>query len=88
MTMSQRTHASRFSLADELLSLLSLGSWYHVEDLIDNERWICYRIWQPGPHDQTGVPMVNAQDVLNGAVNTEAVAPNENEGFNCLEQLG
>lgn len=43
--------------------------WRHLGELVDRGRGICYGIVQPGAHDPAGVPMVNTQDVFNGAVN-------------------
>jgi type I restriction enzyme S subunit len=54
--------------ADELPEIPDSWQWGRLGDLVDQSRGICYGIVQPGKHDESGVPMVNSQDVLDGTV--------------------
>lgn len=54
--------------AEELGVLPSGWRWARLNELIDQDRGICYGIVQPGKHDPRGVPMVNSQDVVGGRV--------------------
>lgn len=54
--------------ADELPEIPASWRWGRLGDLVDQNRGICYGIVQPGKHDESGVPMVNSQDVLDGTV--------------------
>ena len=54
--------------ADELPDIPDSWQWGRLGDLVDQSRGICYGIVQPGKHDESGVPMVNSQDVLDGTV--------------------
>ena len=53
---------------DELPDIPDSWQWRRLGDLVDQTRGICYGIVQPGRHDESGVPMVNSQDVLDGTV--------------------
>src|ERR1035438_805588 len=53
---------------DELPDIPDSWQWGRLGDLVDQARGICYGIVQPGRHDESGVPMVNSQDVLDGTV--------------------
>src|SRR5437867_4594416 len=55
-------------LPDDLPRLPESWHWARLGDLVDQTRGICYGIVQPGKHDPTGIPMVNSQDISDGAV--------------------
>ena len=57
-----------FVPAEELPVLPDSWQWRRLGDLVDQTRGICYGIVQPGKHDDSGIPMVNSQDVLDGSV--------------------
>jgi type I restriction enzyme S subunit len=54
--------------ADDLPTLPESWRWTRLGDLVDQARGICYGIVQPGKHDASGVPMINSQDISDGAV--------------------
>ncbi len=62
------TDNGAFVPIDELPDIPDSWKWNRLGDLVDQSRGICYGIVQPGTHDESGVPMVNSQDVLDGTV--------------------
>jgi type I restriction enzyme, S subunit len=64
------TAKGAFAPDSELPPLPSGWRWSRLEDSVDQDRGICYGIVQPGTHDPDGIPMVNSQDILDGAVSS------------------
>ncbi|MCB1234474.1 MAG: restriction endonuclease subunit S, partial [Verrucomicrobiae bacterium] len=44
--------------------------WQTIENLVDHGRSCAYGVLQPGPHVETGVPLVRVGDIQNGRVST------------------